>query len=195
MDTLTHGLAGALLARALPGTGDETLDGAFARREAWLGFCAAMFPDADALVSPFSAEFYITQHRALTHSFPLLPLWALVLAAAASLRPPRRRGPRRQSGAPRSSGRASRSSPASRVLSHILMDWITSWGTMFLSPFDWSRYTLDWVFILDAALSGLLVLGLAGMWAVARAALPSALARGRARRPRSRRPRTSSSAG
>ena len=47
------------------------------------------------------------------------------------------------------------------------MDWITSWGTMFFSPFDWSRYTLDWVFILDAALTGILVLGLAGMWAVA----------------------------
>ncbi len=93
MDTLTHGLAGALLARALPGTGDAARDRAFARREAWLGFCAAMFPDADALVSPFSPEFYITQHRGLTHSFVLLPVWALVLAAAASLRPPAAAGP------------------------------------------------------------------------------------------------------
>jgi inner membrane protein len=166
VDTLTHGFAGALLARALPKTGDEALDGAFARREAWLGFCAAMFPDADALVSPFSPEFYITQHRALTHSFPLLPLWAVLLAAAASLRPPAAAGP------PGSSARrifhtrlAAITGVA--VLSHILMDWITSWGTMFFSPFDWSRYTLDWVFILDAALTGILVLGLAGMWAVA----------------------------
>ena len=76
MDTLTHGLAGALVARALPGTGDAARDRRLARREAWLGFCAAMFPDADVLVSPFSPEFYITQHRALTHSFVMLPAWA-----------------------------------------------------------------------------------------------------------------------
>jgi hypothetical protein len=55
METLTHGLAGALLARALPSTGDETLDRTLARREAWAGFAAAMFPDADVFVSPFSA--------------------------------------------------------------------------------------------------------------------------------------------
>ena len=67
MDTLTHGLAGALLARAVPSTGNETLDRTLARREAWVGFAAAMFPDADVFVSPFSAEFYITQHRAFTH--------------------------------------------------------------------------------------------------------------------------------
>src|ERR1035438_10644164 len=69
MDPLTHGLAGALPARALPATGDETLDRKLARREAWVGFVAATFPDADVFVSPFSAEFYITHHRALTHSF------------------------------------------------------------------------------------------------------------------------------
>ena len=48
------------------------------------------------------------------------------------------------------------------------MDWITSWGTMFFAPVDWSRYALDWVFILDAALTGLLLLGLVGMWIVSR---------------------------
>src|ERR1019366_8079138 len=86
MDTLTHGLAGALLARTLPSTGDETLDRTLARREARGGFAAAMFPDADVFVSPFSAEFYITQHRALTHSFVTLPVWIVALKAVAMLR-------------------------------------------------------------------------------------------------------------
>ncbi|MGA7993012.1 MAG: metal-dependent hydrolase, partial [Thermoanaerobaculia bacterium] len=163
MDTLTHGFAGVLLARALPGTGDEARDGAFVRREAWLGFAAAMFPDADVLVAPLSPEFYITQHRALTHSFVLLPVWALLLACVASIRPPAAAGP------PGSPGRRlffARLGAVSgvAVLSHILMDWITSWGTMFFSPFDWSRYTLDWVFILDGILTGLLLLGLGGVW-------------------------------
>ena len=129
-----------------------------------------MFPDADALVSPFSPEFYITQHRGLTHSFVLLPAWAFLLAAAASIRPPAAAGP------PGSEGRRVFRArllavSAVAVLSHVLMDWITSWGTMFFAPLDWSRYALDWVFILDAALTGLLLLGLAGMWFVARRGL------------------------
>jgi inner membrane protein len=166
VDTLTHGFAGVLLARALPGTKDESLGRAFSRREAWLGFCAAMFPDADALVSPFSPEFYITQHRGLTHSFVLLPVWAVAIALVASIRPPAAAG--------EPGSRARRVFHARlafvtgiAVLSHVLMDWITSWGTMFFSPLDWSRFALDWVFILDAILTGLLLLGLAGMWVVA----------------------------
>ena len=155
MDTLTHGLAGALLARALPGTGD-------ARREAWLGFCAAMFPDGDVLASPFSPEFYITQHRGLTHSFVLLPVWAVLLAAVAAIRPPAAAGP---PGTPERRVFHLRLLAVASValFSHVLMDWITSWGTMFLSPLDWRRYTLDWVFILDAFLTGLLLIGLVGV--------------------------------
>jgi inner membrane protein len=169
VDTLTHGFAGALLARALPGTGDEARDRAFARREAWLGFCAAMFPDADALVSPFSPEFYITQHRGLTHSFVLLPAWAVLLALAASVRPPAAAG---EPGSPERRVFRARLLAVSgvAVLSHVLMDWITSWGTMFFSPLDWSRFALDWVFILDAVLTGLLLLGLLGVAFVTRRA-------------------------
>ncbi|MGZ5382228.1 MAG: metal-dependent hydrolase, partial [Thermoanaerobaculia bacterium] len=171
MDTLTHGLAGALLARTLPSTGDETLDRTLARREAWVGFAAAMFPDADVFVSPFSAEFYITQHRALTHSFVALPVWIVLLTAVASIYPSPALGP---------SGAAGRRTAVRRLgvvvalalVSHILLDWITSWGTMFLSPISSARFTLDWTFILDAALSGLLVLGLVGVRAVSRRSFP-----------------------
>jgi membrane-bound metal-dependent hydrolase YbcI (DUF457 family) len=167
MDTLTHGLAGALLARALPSTGDETLDRTLARREAWVGFAAAMFPDADVFVSPFSAEFYVTQHRALTHSFVTLPVWILALTAVATLRLSPALG---AAGSPirRTAVRRIGAVVALGLVSHILLDWITSWGTMFLSPLSWARFTLDWTFILDAVLSGLLALGLVGVRAVSR---------------------------
>jgi membrane-bound metal-dependent hydrolase YbcI (DUF457 family) len=167
MDTLTHGLAGALLARALPSTGDEAFDRALARREAWVGFAAAMLPDADVLVSPFSADFYITQHRALTHSFVMLPAWVVLLTAAFSFRLSSRLGP---PGAPARRTAILRLAAAVTLglVSHILMDWITSWGTMFLAPLSRVRFTLDWSFILDASLSGLLALGLVGVWAVSR---------------------------
>ena len=171
MDTLTHGLAGALLARALPSTGDETLDRTLARREAWVGFAAAMFPDADVFVSPFSAEFYITQHRAFTHSFVTLPAWVIVLTLVASIRLSPALGPPGAAGR-RTAMRRLGFVVALALASHILLDWITSWGTMFLSPISWARFALDWTFILDAALSGLLVLGLVGVRAVSRRSFP-----------------------
>ncbi len=167
MDTLTHGLAGALLARALPSTGDEVLDRALARRETWAGFAAAVFPDADVFVSPFSAEFYITQHRALTHSFVTLPVWIVVLTAVAVLRLSPALGPPGASARRTAVGRMG-AVVGLGLLSHILLDWITSWGTMFLSPLSWTRFALDWTFILDATLSGLLALSLVGVRAVSR---------------------------
>ncbi len=152
MDTLTHGLAGALLARALPPLADPEADARLRRREAWLGFFAAMFPDADVLASPGSAAFYITQHRGLTHSFPLVPFWALLLGAAALWR---------LRDVPRGLALWRLTLVAGvGVASHIVLDWITSWGTMFLSPVSWHRFVLDWVFILDGPLSALLALGL-----------------------------------
>jgi inner membrane protein len=54
------------------------------------------------------------------------------------------------------------------VASHIFLDWITSWGTMFLSPLSWHRYALDWVFILDGPLSGLLLCGVLGLLVLGR---------------------------
>ena len=171
MDTLTHGLAGALLARSLPSTGSEDLDRTLARREAWVGFAAAMLPDADVFVSPFSAEFYITQHRALTHSFVMLPVWIVALTALAALRLPAAIGP---------PGSASRRVALWRLgavvalglVSHILLDWITSWGTMFLSPLSWTRYMLDWTFIVDLALSGVLAFALVGVRIVKKRSFP-----------------------
>lgn len=167
MDTVTHGLAGALLSRALPSTGDEALDRALARRETWVGFLAAVFPDADVFVSPLSAEFYITQHRALTHSFVTLPVWIVVLTSVAALGLSPKLGPKGAAGR-RTAVRRLAAVVALGLVSHILMDWITSWGTMFLSPLSWTRFALDWTFILDAALSGLLALSLVGVRAISR---------------------------
>jgi inner membrane protein len=129
----------------------------------WAGFLIGMFPDGDALLSPLSPDFYITQHRGLTHSFVLLPLWALLLGSLAAFRLP---------DAPPAALREARRRlvlvSGLAIGSHILLDWITSWGTMFFSPISWRRYSLDWLFILDLVLSGLLVIGLAGVRFAAR---------------------------
>ncbi len=52
------------------------------------------------------------------------------------------------------------------ITSHILLDWITSFGTMFFVPISRARFSLDWVFILDPFLTGLaaISLGAAIFW-------------------------------
>lgn len=144
MDTFTHGLAGLLLGRA--GARDD------ARSTGLACGLAAMFPDADAFFipggfrSPGSSLAYLEFHRGPTHSFLLAPLFAAAIAGMAKLL---RRRVRFQTFWLASLG---------GIVSHILFDWITSYGTMFFSPLSWKRYALDWVFILDPIFTGILVL-------------------------------------
>ncbi|HSB36165.1 MAG TPA: metal-dependent hydrolase [Thermoanaerobaculia bacterium] len=167
MDTLTHGLAGALIGRALPSSGDADLDARLERREAWTGFLSAMLPDADALPNPLSAEFYIEHHRGLTHSFVLLPVWAIVIGLLASWRLLAASG--EEGAAARRTGRLRLVAVAGLgVVSHILLDWVTSWGTRFLAPLSEAAFALDWLFILDGVLSGVLLAGLAAAFVIFR---------------------------
>ena len=141
MDTLTHGLAGSVLTRSLtqrPGARQALLLGAF----------AGMFPDCDFL---FMADrmSYLRNHRGWTHSFVALPVFALALALIARLAFRRARLSRLWVFC------------AAGIASHILLDWITSFGTMFFAPLSRTRYSLDWVFILDPILTGTAALALA----------------------------------
>ncbi len=105
-----------------------------------------MLPDADYVLRLFSDTLYLRYHRGITHSILLLPLWAWLCY---SLLPHRRdRNPRL---------------PwliAVVLATHIMLDLVTSFGTMILAPFsDW-RATFDLVFIIDPLFSGTLLLPL-----------------------------------
>ncbi|MCA1582228.1 MAG: metal-dependent hydrolase [Acidobacteria bacterium] len=135
MDTPSHGLAGAILTRAMtsrPG----------ARAALWLGFLAGMLPDADAFFLTGRLD-YLRNHRGWSHSFVYLPFFALAMAAVARLFFRRARFADLWIFA------------AVGIASHILFDWITSFGTMFFTPLTTTRYSLDWVFILDLFFSGI----------------------------------------
>src|SRR6266536_987075 len=134
MDTFTHGIAGSLGTRALSGRP--------ARRALLLGAVAGMFPDCDFLFTPDRLS-YLRNHRGWTHSFVALPVFSLGIALAARLLFRRARLPDLWIFA------------AAGIASHILLDWITSFGTMFLVPFSRARFALDWVFILDPFLTGI----------------------------------------
>ena len=142
MDTLSHGLSGSVLSRAFS-------DRAEARAAFWVGAIAAMVPDLDFLFIPTRLD-YLRDHRSWTHSFLVLPFLALAIALTA--KPVMRRIRLATLWAFAALGLAS----------HILLDWITSFGTMFWTPASRTRYSLDWVFILDPIFSGIALLSLAG---------------------------------
>jgi inner membrane protein len=135
MDTITHGIASSALTRSLTGR-------AGARAALLAGVAAGMFPDCDFLFTPDRLS-YLRNHRGWTHSFVAMPFFALGLALIARLLFRRARLP------------ALWMFCAAAIASHILLDWITSFGTMFFVPLSRTRYSLDWVFILDPFLTGI----------------------------------------
>src|SRR5438876_12411777 len=85
MDTITHGIAGALIGKALC-AGDSMLPPkpmSRARIITWVLMLGAIFPDSDVLRDIFSRNdlLMITWHRSLTHSLLMLPIFSLLLAA------------------------------------------------------------------------------------------------------------------
>ncbi|MEK6593372.1 MAG: metal-dependent hydrolase [Pseudomonadota bacterium] len=163
MDTLTHALSGALLARATaPSPSPDALP--LGRRVA-LGFFAAASPDLDVIASWISPLAYLYYHRGITHSLLMLPLWAFVLAWLCALLWRGDRGWRAYFGV-----------IALGIGSHIAGDWITSFGTMMLAPFSDTRFKLSTTFIIDLWFTGIILAGLMLSLAWRKSRAPAALA-------------------
>jgi len=155
MDTITHGIAGALIGKALF-RGDDL----FSRRAmnrarivTWALMFGAIFPDSDTLRDIFSKNdmLMITWHRSITHSLLCLPIFAVVLAYLSQQFARWRKW----------------ETPslavligiyAAGILSHILLDLVTTFGTMVWSPVEWSRPAWDLLFIVDFSFTGLLLI-------------------------------------
>jgi inner membrane protein len=147
MDTLTHALSGALIARATAARGATREE---VRRRVAAGFLVCAAPDLDIVFAFFGQLDYLTNHRGITHSVVLLPLWALLLSwlLAKILREPR-------------GWRALYGVSALAIGVHIAGDVITTFGTMVLAPLsDW-RAAIGTTFIIDLWFSGIIVVGLA----------------------------------
>jgi inner membrane protein len=175
MDTLTHALSGALVARLIAArhdaapvpSGDGRLDapwtpGAAAPRP-WqyvvVGLVAGAFPDIDVVARFVSDLAYLRHHRGITHSIVLWPLWSLLLAVLFSFVFAATRRARH-------GWKSLYVVVAAAIAIHIAGDWITQFGTMLLEPFSDARFGLGATFIIDLTLSGLIVagLGLAAVW-------------------------------
>jgi membrane-bound metal-dependent hydrolase YbcI (DUF457 family) len=162
MDTITHGIAGALIGKALCG-GESVFPPKpmhKARIVTWALMLGAIFPDSDTLRDIVSRDplLIITWHRSITHSLLLLPVWALVLAGLT-------RWVAKKSAWDAPSYAAMTGIYAIGIFSHILLDLVTSFGTMVWSPLAWSRPAWDLIFIVDFTFTGLLLVPQFLAWA------------------------------
>ena len=162
MDTLTHALSGALLARA---TAPKDAPPRSLPRRIAAGFLACAAPDLDFVAGFAGPVSYLVNHRGVTHSLILLPLWALALSwlLAKIVREPR-------------GWRALYGITAMAIGAHIAGDLITSYGTMILAPFsDW-RAAIGTTFIIDLWFSGIIVAGLMASIVAYRSRWPAVVA-------------------
>ncbi len=156
MDSITHGIAGALVGKAFYGGSGPAADERVAQQRRVAVFAAtfgAVFPDSDIIVALLDRTrgAALEIHRGITHSLLCLPAFAILLALGTRWFTKRR-------------GIASPSLPAligiyaSVLLLHIFMDLVTSWGTMIWSPLSKTRATLDWTMIVDLTVTTILLL-------------------------------------
>ena len=162
MDTLTHALSGALLARAT--AAKDAPPRSIPRRVA-AGFFAAAAPDLDFVLAFVSPLVYLELHRGPTHSLVLLPLWALLLSwlLAKMLREPR-------------GWRALYGVTALALGAHIAGDLITSFGTIVFAPLSDARYAWGTTFIIDLWFTGIIIAGLLASLLWRRSRLPAMVA-------------------
>jgi membrane-bound metal-dependent hydrolase YbcI (DUF457 family) len=162
MDTITHGIAGALIAKAVFGGHDLISRGDLGKQRiaTWALTIGAVFPDSDVFREAVSSNpmLMITWHRSVTHSLFCLPIWSLILAAitVAIARWRKWQAP---------SFWLLTVIYAVAILSHIVLDLCTSFGTMIWSPLEWSRPAWDVLFIVDFTFSLILLVPQCLAWA------------------------------
>src|SRR5450432_436855 len=155
MDTITHGFAGALIAKAAFGGDDLFPPTLMTKRRiiTWSLMLGAIFPDADVIRDWFSSNelLMLTWHRSITHSLLCLPIWAVLLATLTI-----QLARWRKWSAP--SFPALCGIWAVGIFSHIFLDLVTTFGTMIWSPLEWSRPAWDIFFIVDFTFAAILLI-------------------------------------
>jgi inner membrane protein len=145
LDTVTHGLIGALASR----TGFYQKTGRVATVAFTVG---AVFPDIDLVVSFFGPDFSLRYHRGITHSAVVAPFFALLLGTAiyrfSSFK----------------NLRTLALMVALGIYSHIFFDLITSYGIVVFDPLSMKRYSWNLVFILDPFITLPVLIGLVLAW-------------------------------
>jgi inner membrane protein len=165
MDTLTHGLSGALVGRAFSKNVKIVTPAACIVT----GALSATFPDFDFLFKIFGDNTYMWNHRGITHSFFFLPIWAGLISIFLAWIFTRSKNLEKWFKLPDTTYSKWQVFKdiyllsALSILAHILGDLITSFGTMVFWP-NMTRYEFGSVFIIDLFFTGIIVAGLLVSW-------------------------------
>lgn len=160
MDTITHGIAGALLGKGF-------LSRKAARVAIFSATVGAMFPDADVVAEAFTRDplAIVKYHRVITHSFFMLPFFAAALAWLTLVGARFLKDRYEQFKDLESPSWAMLSLIyAIGIASHIILDGMTSFGTQMWYPFSRQRVAWDLLFIIDFCFTALVLLPQVVAW-------------------------------
>lgn len=127
MDIVHHALIGIAGFQSATDAGWLPHGGAF--------LCGSVFPDLDVVFMALGKRFYLRHHQALTHSLPLSPLYALLIAAPWFLL-------EGYSWGVLLAGLLG-------LWLHIALDWCNTFRIAPFAPFSSRRYSLDAIFFID----------------------------------------------
>ena len=152
MDTVTHGIVGALISKGY----FSERHGRIATFAATLG---AMFPDVDVVEEIISRDplSIIKYHRGITHSFVAMPFFAAALAWLT-------RWIARRRGIEAPSQGVLTLIYGVAIASHIVLDAMTSFGTRIWAPVSQQRVAWDLLFIIDFIFTALVLLPQVAAW-------------------------------
>jgi len=136
MDSITHALTGAVIAKAI----DDKKIGNWGTIA---GLAMGVFPDSDFVLGLLNRQFYLEYHRDFTHSLLLLPFYALFFSWIFVKI------------SKRHTFWSFYKISLSALVSHVILDLLTSYGTIIFSPLFEHRFSWDLVFIIDFVFSGI----------------------------------------
>ncbi|HSQ15001.1 MAG TPA: metal-dependent hydrolase, partial [Candidatus Binatia bacterium] len=145
MDTVTPGLTGWLVARALP----DDWRGEHKATATAVVTLGSVLPDVDNAASLLGSEMYLRVHRGLSHSLLGISVSSLVLALLFA-----------RFGKWKDAKRIYLLALAGQV-SHVVLDLLNAYGTQVLQPFSDARLSLDLLFVVDLVFTGIVVAGIA----------------------------------
>ena len=153
MDSFTHALTGAVIAKAL----DDKKVGNWGTVA---GLAMGIFPDSDFVLGLFNRQFHLQYHRGFTHSILGAAILAVLLAAITYFVGKRADPPKKSS--PALDARWLFLVCLIALEGHALMDFTNAYGTRIFLPFSSRWYAWDIMFIFDPLLLTILIAGFAG---------------------------------
>jgi len=151
MDTITHALFAGLSAKVVTPHQTKTENSCQNKDTLIIAAIAATFPDIDYLsfwINPLS--FIAEWHRSITHSLFMAPIWGIFLTAIILVVVPRLRG----------SARLVFLYSIVGIVSHILLDILTVYGTEIFYPFSEWLISLTTTFVIDPYLTIIIAISL-----------------------------------